>query len=106
MPKYLIQANYVGEGVKGLLKDGGTGRRAAVEKALGSVGGKVESFYYAFGDIDVFVVVEVPDNVTAAALSLIVNAPGTVAAKFTVLLTPEEIDAAAKKTPNYRPPGQ
>ena len=106
MPKYLIQANYVGEGIKGLLKEGGTSRRAAVEKALSSVGGKLEGFYYAFGDTDAFVIVELPDNVTAAALSLIVNAPGTVAAKIAVLLTPEEIDAATKKTPNYRPPGQ
>jgi uncharacterized protein with GYD domain len=106
MPKYLIQANYVGEGIKGLLKEGGTSRRAAVEKALSSVGGKLEGFYYAFGDTDAFVIVELPDNVTAAALSLIVNAPGTVAAKIAVLLTPEEVDAATKKTPNYRPPGQ
>ena len=106
MPKYLIQANYVGEGIKGLLKEGGTSRHAAVEKALSSVGGKLEGFYYAFGDTDAFVLVELPDNATAAALSLIVNAPGTVAAKITVLLTPEEIDAATKKTPNYRPPGQ
>ena len=106
MPKYLVQANYVGEGVKGLLKDGGIGRRAAVEKLFSSVGGKVEAFYYAFGDTDLFVIAEIPDNVTAAALSLIVNAAGGATAKVTVLLTPEEIDAAAKKTPNYRPPGQ
>jgi uncharacterized protein with GYD domain len=106
MPKYLIQANYVGEGVKGLLKDGGTGRRAAVEKLFGSVGGKVEAFYYAFGDTDLFVIADIPDNVTTAALSLTVNAAGAATAKVTVLLTAEEIDAAAKKTPNYRPPGQ
>jgi uncharacterized protein with GYD domain len=105
MPKYLIQANYVGEGLKGLLKEGGTSRRA-VEKLFGSVGGKVESFYYAFGDTDLFVVGDVPDNVSAAALSLVVNAAGTATAKVTVLLTPEEIDAAAKKTLAYRPPGQ
>ena len=106
MPKYLIQANYVGEGIKGLLKDGGTGRRTAVEKLFSSVGGKVETFYYAFGDTDLFVIADVPDNVTAAALSLTVNAAGAATAGITVLLTPEEIDAAAKKTPNYRPPGQ
>ena len=106
MPKYLVQANYVGEGIKGLLKDGGTGRRAAVEKLFSSVGGKVEALYYAFGDTDLFVIADVPDNVTAAALSLIVNAAGTATAKVIVLLTPEEIDAAAKKTPAYRPPGQ
>jgi len=106
MPKYLIQANYVGEGLKGLLKEGGSSRRAAVEKLFGSVGGRVESFYYAFGDSDLFIIAEAPDNVSAAALTLTVNAAGTATAKVTVLLTAEEIDAAAKKTPSYRPPGQ
>lgn len=106
MPKYLVQANYVGEGLMGLLKEGGSSRRAAVEKLFGSVGGKVEAFYYAFGDTDLFVIADVPDNVTAAALSLIVNAAGTATAKITVLLTAEEIDAATKKTAPYRPPGQ
>jgi uncharacterized protein with GYD domain len=106
MPKYLIQANYVGGGLKGLLKEGGSSRRATVDKLLGSVGGRVEAFYYAFGDTDAFVIVDVPDNVTAAALSLTINATGTVSTKITVLLTAEEIDAAAKKTLAYRPPGQ
>jgi uncharacterized protein with GYD domain len=106
VPKYLIQANYVGEGLKGLLKEGGSSRRAAVEKLFGSVGGRVESFYYAFGDTDLFIIAEAPDNVSAAALTLTVNAAGTATAKVTVLLTAEEIDAAAKKTPSYRPPGQ
>ena len=106
MPKYLVQANYVGEGLKGLLKEGGSSRRAAVEKLFGSLGGKVEAFYYAFGDTDLFVIADVPDNVTAAALSLTVNAAGAATARVTVLLTPEEIDAASKKSPSYRPPGQ
>ena len=106
MPKYLVQANYVGEGLKGLLKEGGSSRRAAVEKLFVSVGGKIEAFYYAFGDTDLFVIADVPDNVTAAALSLTINAVGAANAKVTVLLTPEEIDEAAKKTPSYRPPGQ
>jgi uncharacterized protein with GYD domain len=106
MPKYLVQANYVGEGVNGLLKEGGSSRRAAVEKLFESLGGKVEAFYYAFGDTDVFVIADVPDNVTTAALSLTVNATGAVTAKVTVLLTAEEIDAAAKKAPSYRPPGR
>jgi uncharacterized protein with GYD domain len=106
MPKYLVQANYVGEGLKGLLKEGGSSRRAAVEKLFGSAGGRVEAFYYAFGDTDLFVIADAPDNVTAAALSLIVNAAGAATAKITVLLTAEEIDAAAKKTATYRPPGQ
>lgn len=106
MPKYLVQANYVGEGIKGLIKEGGTGRRAVVEKLFESVGGKVEAFYYAFGETDLFVVADLPDNVTAASLSLTVNASGAAVTKITVLLTPEEVDAAGKKSPAYRPPGQ
>jgi len=106
MPKYLVQANYVGEGFKGLLKEGGSSRRTAVKKLFESVGGKVETYYYAFGDTDLFVIADIPDNVTAAALSLIVNAAGAATAKVTVLLTVEEIDAAAKKTATYRPPGK
>ena len=106
MPKYLIQANYVGDGLKGLLKEGGSSRRAAIEKLFESVGGKVEAFYYAFGDTDLFIVADVPDNVSAAALSLTVNATGAATTKVTVLLTAEEMDAAAKKTPNYRAPGE
>jgi len=106
MTKYLIQANYVGDGLKGLLKEGGSSRRAAIEKLFESVGGKVEAFYYAFGDTDLFIVADVPDNVSAAALSLTVNATGAATTKVTVLLTAEEMDAAAKKTPSYRAPGE
>lgn len=105
MAKYLIQANYVGEGVKGLLKEGGSSRRDAINKLVASVGGKVESVYYAFGDTDVFVVAEVPDNVTAAAIALTVGATGAVSIKTTVLMTPEEVDQATKKSPVYRAPG-
>ena len=105
MPKYLVQANYVGEGLKGLLKEGGSSRRAAVEKLFESVGAKVEAFYYAFGDTDLFIIADAPDNITTAALSLTVNAAGAATAKVTVLLTAEEIDAATKKSPSYRPPG-
>jgi len=106
MPKYLIQANYVGAGVKGLIMEGGSSRRATVEKLFESVGGKVEAFYYAFGETDLFVIADVPDSVSVASLSLTVNASGAATAKVTVLLTSEEIDAAAKKSPVYRPPGQ
>jgi uncharacterized protein with GYD domain len=106
MPKYLIQANYVGEGVKGLLKEGGTSRRAAVEEAVKSLGGTLEVFYYAFGETDAYVIAEAPDNVSMAAVALTANASGVVTVKTTVLLTPEEVDEAVKKTPSYRPPGQ
>jgi uncharacterized protein with GYD domain len=105
MAKYLIEANYVGEGIKGLLKEGGSSRRQAVDKLLASVGGKVESFYFAFGDTDAYVVVDVPDNITAAAVALTVAASGAVKLKTTVLMTPEEVDEATKKSPAYRAPG-
>ena len=106
MPKYLAQCNYVGEGLKGLLKEGGSSRRDHVAKLLKSLGGKVEGFYYAFGETDVYIIADMPDNVSMAAIALTVNATGTVIVKTTVLLTPEEVDEAVKKSPSYRPPGQ
>ena len=104
MPKYLLEANYVGEGITGLLAQGGSARRAAIEKLLASVGGTVESLYYAFGDTDVYVIVDVPDNATMASVALTVAASGVITLKTTVLLTVEEIDEAAKKSPQYQPP--
>ena len=77
-----------------------------VETMAKGFGGRVESFYYAFGDTDVYAIVEVPDNVTAAAVSLAVNASGAVSLKLTPLLTPEEIDEATKKTVTYQAPGR
>ena len=106
MPKFLIQANYKPEGVKGLLKEGGTKRRTAIEQMTAAFGGRVEAFYFAFGDRDVFVIVDAPDNVSAAAVALAVNASGLVSTTTTPLLTPEEVDQAAKKSVTYRGPGQ
>jgi len=106
MPKYMIQASYVGEGLKGLLNEGGTKRRETVAKAIEAMGGTLESFYYAYGDYDVVGIADMPDNVSSVAFSLMVNASGVINAKTTVLLTPEEIDQATKKTVDFRPPGQ
>ena len=106
MSKYLAHASYTTDGLKGLLKDGGTKRREAVEQLAKAVGGTVEAFYYAFGDDDLFVIFDLPDNVSATTLSLVVNASGAVNAKVTVLLTPEEVDQATQKGVNYLPPGQ
>lgn len=105
MPKYLIQASYTSEGVKGVLKEGGSGRRKAVEDALRSVGGKLETMYFAFGDTDVFLICDVPDAESAIAVSLVAGATGTVSVKTTVLITPEQIDTAAKKAVSFRPAG-
>jgi len=106
MPKYLIQANYVGDGVKGLLKDGGSKRRAVVEKFFKSLGGSLEAYYYAFGDTDLYIIAEFPTHAAATACALTVTATGTVTVKTTVLLTPEDIDAAGKLKPTYSAPGQ
>ena len=106
MPKYLIQASYTTDGVKGLIKDGGTRRRAAVEALMKELGGRVEAFYYAFGDADVYVIVDGLDNVLAAAASLAISASGAASMKTTPLLTPEEIDQATQRTVTYPPPGR
>ena len=106
MPKCLVSANYVGEGIKGLLKDGGSARQAAVEKLVGSLGGSVESMYYAFGETDLYIIADMPDNASMTALALTVGASGAVTLTTTVLMTPAEVDEAAKKSPDYRPPGQ
>jgi len=105
MPKYLIQASYVGDGVRALREEGGSARREATERACQSVGGKLEAFYFSFGESDVVAIVDLPDNVTAAGTSLLVGASGKIDTRTTVLLTPQEIDAAAKIGGDYRPPG-
>lgn len=105
MPKFLIKASYTAEGVRGIAAKGGTARKEAVEQALAGVGGKVESFYFAFGDHDAYVLADVPDNTTAAAVALTVNQTGMVAVKTDVLLTCEDVDAAAKQSVAYTPPG-
>jgi uncharacterized protein with GYD domain len=106
MAKYLVEARYTAEGAKGLAREGGTGRRAAAAKAVEGLGGKVESFYYAFGDVDAYVIFDVPDNVSAAALSLAVCQSGGINTKTVVLITPEEMDQAGKKAVDFRPPGR
>jgi len=106
MPKYLVEARYNAEGAKGIARDGGSGRHAPAKKAIESLGGKLESFYFAFGDTDVFAVFDLPDNASAAASSLAVNQTGLLTSKIVVLLTPEEMDAAAKKTVDFRAPGR
>lgn len=105
MAKYLLTANYVGEGVKGLLTEGGSSRRDAVEKLASSLGGTVEQMYYAFGPTDVYAIVDFPDHVSAAAASLVTSASGLVHTSVTVLLSPEDVDEAARKSPVYRGPG-
>ena len=105
MAKYLLVASYTAEGAKGVMKDGGTKRRQAAEQAINSAGGKLEAFYFAFGDNDAYVIVDAPDNASVAAMSLTISASGAVNTKTVVLLTPEEIDQASKKGTTYTAPG-
>ena len=105
MPKYLFQASYTQEGLRGLVKEGGTRRRAMVENIVDEIGGALEAFYYAFGDSDLYAIVELPDDVSATAASLIVGASGAASVKTTVLVTPETVDEAVKRSVGYRPPG-
>ena len=106
MAKYLIEASYGPEGAKGVLKDGGTKRRQGVDAACKAAGGKLEVFYFAFGKNDVYAIVDLPDHATAAAMAMTINASGAVRLRTTVLLTPEEIDQASKKSVTYSPPGR
>jgi uncharacterized protein with GYD domain len=104
--KYLFQASYTDEGLKGLLNEGGSSRRETVSKTIKGLGGTLESFYYAFGKDDVVGFADLPDNVTAAAFALAVAAGGGATVRTTVLMTPEEVDQTVKKVVDYRPPGQ
>jgi uncharacterized protein with GYD domain len=105
MAKYLITASYTPEGMKGVISKGGSARRDAVAKMVADMGGSVESFYFAFGEADAYVVADLPENVSAAAVGMAVGASGMAATRTVVLLTPEEIDKAAQSQVNYRPPG-
>jgi len=105
MPKYLFEASYSPQGVEGISSKGGSSRRDAVADMAEGLGGKLESFYFAFGDVDAYVTVELPDNEAATAVALAVNGAGGATVKTVQLLTPEEVDAAAKLSAGYRPPG-
>ena len=105
MPKFLFEASYSRKGVKGVRSAGGTARRDAIASVAESVGGSLESFYFAFGDRDAYVVCDLPDNESATAIALTVNAAGGATVRTVVLLTPEEVDAAGKRSVEYRPPG-
>ena len=105
MPKYLFTGTYSAEGARGLLKEGGSGRREATEKLVKSLGGTVEGYYFAFGSDDFYLIADLPSNAAAAAGALTAAATGAIATRTVVLMTPEEIDAATKLTPTYRAPG-
>jgi uncharacterized protein with GYD domain len=106
MPKYLIKASYTPEGAGGVVKEGGTSRRDTIASLVQNLGGTMESFYFAFGDADAYVTCELPDNATAASVALAVNSSGAATVNTVVLMTPEEVDEATRKTVDYRAPGR
>jgi len=105
MPRYLLQARYTTQGIQGLVKDSASGRRADVQAAVQALGGKLEAFYYTFGEDDAVLILDLPDSTKAAALSLTVSGTGAVRVRTTQLLTVEEIDQALEIQMQYRPPG-
>ncbi|MER5938175.1 GYD domain-containing protein [Streptomyces sp. uw30] len=105
MPKFLIQATYTSEGTKGLLKEGASGRRTAVDQVVSGLGGKVEAMYFTFGQDDLVLIVDFPDPVSMAAVSLTVKASGALHTRATPLLTVDEIDEASRRQVQFRPPG-
>ncbi|MBL1085000.1 GYD domain-containing protein [Streptomyces actinomycinicus] len=105
MPKFLIQASYTPEGSKGLLEEGASGRRAAVHQVVTDLGGTVEAMYFAFGEDDFVCILDFPDAVSMAAVSLRVKASGALRTRATPLLTLDEIDEAAHRQITFRPPG-
>lgn len=105
MPKYLISANYTAEGMAGVRAAGAKSRLDSVTKTLEAMGGKLESFHFAFGDTDVYAIAEVPDDEAAAAVAIAINSSGAVGVRTTKLLTVEQIDDALSRTVDYRPPG-
>jgi len=105
MSKYMYRVSYTQSGIQGVLKEGGTSRKDFVEKMAAGMGGTIESFYFTFGDQDVIVIADMPDDATAAAVSMAVGGSGAASIETTVLLDPSVIDKASGITTGYRPPG-
>ena len=104
MPKYLVQGSYTDQGLKGLLNEGGSKRRAVVEQLAAEMGGKLEAFYFAFGSDDFVIILDLPSNIDMTATAIVAQASGTVKSRVTVLITPEDMDRAVQRKVNFRPP--
>jgi uncharacterized protein with GYD domain len=104
MAKYLVQGSYTDQGLKGLLKEGGSKRRAVVERLAKAMGGKLEAFYFAFGGDDFVIILDLPSNMDMAATAIVAQASGKVKSRVTVLMTPEDVDQAVQRKVEFRPP--
>jgi len=105
MPKYMFLATYTPDGVKGIQQAGASSRVAAVSDMCAGLGGSLDSFHFAFGDVDAFVVCDLPDDEAAAAAAFTVGASASTQVRTIKLLTVEEADAAIGRSVAYRPPG-
>ncbi|WP_035791406.1 GYD domain-containing protein [Kitasatospora mediocidica] len=105
MPKYLVRGSYTAEGLQGVLRDGGSGRLAAVEHVVTSCGGSLEAMYFAYGDDDFYCILDFPDHLTMAAVAMTVKATGAVRSSAVPLLTADEVDTAARRSVDFAPPG-
>jgi uncharacterized protein with GYD domain len=105
MAKYMWKVHYTLDGARGVVKEGGASRRAFIESLVGGLGGTLETFYFAFGDVDVYVIADLPDDTTAAAVAIAVGTSGAATLETVKLLTPEEMDAARGIETGYRAPG-
>ena len=106
MPKYLWEVRYTVDGMKGVLKEGGSGRREMVEKLAANMGGTLESMHFAFGDVDAYIIADMPGDLDVAAVAMTVGAAGAASVRTVKLMTPEEVDEAKQKTVEYRGPGE
>jgi uncharacterized protein with GYD domain len=106
MPKFLFKVRYTSEGLEGVMNSGGSARRAVADDLAKELGGVVESFHFAFGEDDAFVIGDLPDNRAAATLAMTVASSGRVAVTTVPLITVDEVDAIASgRKLEYSPPG-
>ena len=105
MPKFLVQAKYTAEGTKGLLKDSASGRRKAVEELLASIGGKLDEFYFTFGDDDAILIIDLQNADDALSIAVTVRASGMIQSKMTPLISLDAVDRAIQRHVSFRPPG-
>jgi uncharacterized protein with GYD domain len=106
MAKYMFHGSFSQTGLQGLMKEGGSARHKAVQDLAKSLGGSMESYYFAFGKDSYYIVCDLPSDEAASALSLVVNVSGAATNTTTKLLTAQQVDAAVKMSPSYRPPGK
>ncbi|MEU4717299.1 GYD domain-containing protein [Micromonospora purpureochromogenes] len=106
MAWFLLKSTYTVDGLKGLVKDGGTKRAEVVRKMIEDAGGRMESMHFAFAEDDTYVLCELPDQKTVTGLAVAIGATGSLSVRITPVLTPAEVDEVTRMKTTYTPPGQ